>query len=65
MYGRFGAEDRDIKEIITDCHVYFTPQSDSYNKRVYDGIEVKVIDNISFVKNKGIDWQQIKIEDGE
>ena len=64
MYGRFGAENRDFKEIIEDAHTYFVPNSEVYYKRIYSGLEVKEIDNITFIKNKPVDWKEVKINDG-
>jgi hypothetical protein len=62
MCGRFGAEDRPYDEILNDAHVIFEPNSDSYMKRIYDGLESKELGNMTVVKSKGIAWNVIKLD---
>lgn len=60
MYGRFGAENRSYDEIMENAHALFTPGKDYYLSRVYSGISVTKIDNISIVSAKGINWKEVK-----
>jgi len=62
MYGRFGAEDREFKEIMEDAYVVFTPGKKEYLARVYGEIEMKKIGKTYMVKAKGINWEKIKIK---
>ena len=62
MFGRFGAENRPYEEIFKNAHVKFTPNSKTYNARVYGGIEGVTIDNMTIITSKGIDWVKKKIK---
>jgi hypothetical protein len=56
MLGRFGAEERKYKEIKVDAHILFTPNSENYQARVYDGYKAITIDKMTIAINKGVDW---------
>lgn len=62
MFGRFGAENRPYEEIFKNTHVKFTPNSKTYDARVYGGIEGVTIDNMTIITSKGIDWVKKKIK---
>lgn len=61
MLGRFGAEERQYKELEADAHAKFIPNEKEYLSRVYDGLHGVTINKMTIITAKGVDWVKVKI----
>lgn len=57
------AEGKSYRTIKKHAHAKFTPNSKTYQSRVYNGLEGIVVGNMTIVTSKGINWIEKEIPD--
>lgn len=50
------AEGKKYKEIEKHAHAKFTPNTNTYLSRAYEGMEGLKVDNMTIIASKGINW---------